>query len=144
MAAPPARPAPTVIPTLRYAEAAAAIRWLQTAFGFTTVFTVPGEDGSIVHAELVLGDAMIMLGTMREDIFRSRLPRQAGGVTQAAYIVVEDVDALHARAVAAGAESIMAPYDTDHGSRSATLADPVGHVWHFGTYRPSLDGWQGG
>jgi uncharacterized glyoxalase superfamily protein PhnB len=132
----------TIIPTLRYENAAAAIDWLCRAFGFERHLVVPGDDGTITHAQLVLGDGMIMVGSARDDEFGrlQRTPRQVGGVgTQSPYIIVADVDAHHARAVAAGAEVTMPPRDEDYGGRFYSCRDPEGHLWNFGTYDP----WKG-
>ena len=59
----------TVIPTLRYRDAPAAIEWLCRAFGFEKHLVVPGDDGTIAHAQLVFGNGMIMLGSARDDEF---------------------------------------------------------------------------
>ena len=125
----------TMIPTLRYADAPAAIEWLCTAFGFERHLVVPGEAGTIAHAQLKLGGGMVMVGSARDDEL-SRSPEQAGGVTQAPYIVVEEIDAHYARARAAGAEITMEIADQDHGGRLYSARDPEGHLWHFGSYDP--------
>jgi uncharacterized glyoxalase superfamily protein PhnB len=129
----------TIIPTLRYADASAAIDWLCDAFGFHARLVVPGEDGTIAHAQLVLGDAMIMLGSVRDDAFGAlqRPPNMLGGVgSQSAYVVVDDADTHYAGAVAAGAEMVMDIKDEDYGGRGYTCRDPEGHLWTFGTYDP--------
>ena len=99
---------------------------------------VPGDDGSIAHAQLVLGTGMIMLGSWRDDE-RGKLVttvRRAGGASGAVYVVVQDVDGHHARAKAAGAEIVEAPDDRDYGGRGYTARDPEGNVWSFGSYDP--------
>ncbi len=125
-----------IYPTLRYDDAPGAIEWLHTVVGFETHARYDAPDGGVAHAELRLGDAMVMLGSWKDDWARSKRPREAGGVTQAAYIAVDDADALYARATAAGADVVRAIEDTDHGSRDFALRDPEGHLWHFGTYDP--------
>lgn len=129
-----------IIPTLRYRDAKAAIEFLTRSFGFETRIVVPGEaPGSVGHAQLTSGPSMIMLATQgRHGDFDKlmTLPSQAGGCTQAIYIVVDDADSHHARAVAAGAEIVMPPTDWDHGGRGYTCKDCEGHVWSFGTYDP--------
>ena len=79
-----------IIPAFRYRDAPAAIDWLCRAFGFTRHLVVPGPDGTIAHAQLVLGGAMVMLGSGgRAEYDRLVVhPSEAGGVTQAAYVVV--------------------------------------------------------
>lgn len=129
----------TIIPTLRYDDAAAAIDWLCRAFGFERHLVVPGEDGRIAHAQLTLGDGMIMLGSAGDDTFDrlQRTPQQVGGIgTQSPYIVVDDVDAHCSRAVAAGARVAVPPEDQDHGGRFYACHDPEGHLWNFGSYDP--------
>lgn len=128
---------------LRYADAPAAIAWLEAAFGYVPRLVVPAEDGGVAHAQLVFGNSMVMLGSAREDDFgRTQIaPRDAGGrVTASPYIVVADVDAHHARALAAGADVVTAPADQPHGGRFYACTDPEGHLWSFGSYDPWLDG----
>jgi len=128
-----------IIPTLRYQDAPAAIEWLCRAFGFERHFVVPGENGTIAHAQLTFGNGMIMVGSARDDEFGrlQKTPAQVGGVgTQSPYVIVADVDAHHARAVAAGAQVTMAPRDEDHGGRFYSCRDPEGHLWNFGSYDP--------
>jgi uncharacterized glyoxalase superfamily protein PhnB len=127
---------PGLYPFIRYADAPAAMRWLATAFGFEEHMVVPGENGTIAHAELKLGPDMIMIGSQREDRFRMRAPGKDGYASQGCYMVVDDIDAHYKRAAAAGAEIIQALADTDYGSREYAVRDPEGHFWSFGTYRP--------
>jgi uncharacterized glyoxalase superfamily protein PhnB len=130
---------PTIVPTLRYRDAAAAIDWLCRAFGFEKHMVVPGDAGSIAHAQLSFGNGMIMLGSARDDAFGKlqKTPAQVGGVgTQSAYIIVPDADAHHARAVAAGAKVVYPLTDEDYGGRGYSCLDPEGHLWSFGTYDP--------
>ncbi len=130
-----------IIPALRYRDAAAAVDWLCDAFGFERHLVVPGANGQVVHAQLTLGpngSGMVMLGSDSGGDYDRLLcdPQAAGGVTQAPYIVIEDVDAHHERAKAAGAVIVMAPADQDHGGRLYACKDPEGHLWNFGSYDP--------
>ena len=128
----------TVIPALRYADAAAAIDWLRDAFGFEPRMVIPGEGGAIEHAQLTLGSGMIMLGSARDDEYgrTQKAPAEVGGFnTQSCYVVVADVDAHHARAAAAGAAMVMPLADHGHG-RLYTCRDLEGHLWTFGDYDP--------
>jgi uncharacterized glyoxalase superfamily protein PhnB len=129
---------PSIIPTLRYRDAAAAVEWLCRAFGFEKHLVVPGENGGIAHAELTFRNGMIMLGSAHDDAFdRLQQPPLAHGpVTQSAYIIVADVDAHYAKAKAAGAEIVMDIKDEDYGGRGYSARDPEGHVWNFGSYDP--------
>jgi uncharacterized glyoxalase superfamily protein PhnB len=129
----------TVIPTLRYRDAAAAVEWLCQAFGFEKHLVVPGEAGTIAHAELVFGNGMVMVGTARADAFDQlqQPPSQVDAVvTQSPYILVADVDQHYERAIAAGARIVMDIKDQDYGGRDYSCRDPEGHVWNFGTYDP--------
>ena len=131
--------AATVIPTMRYNDAAAAIAWLCEAFGFEKHLVVPGEDGTIVHAQLVFGNGMVMLGSARASEFDDvqKPPSALGGaVSQSPYIIVDDADKHYARAVAAGAEIVVEIRDEDYGGRDYSCRDPEGHVWNFGSYDP--------
>ena len=132
----------TIIPTMRYRDAPAAIEWLCKAFGFEKHLVVPGPDGTIAHAQLTFGNGMIMLGSARDDEFGRlvKLPADARGVTQSAYIVVENTDQHYTRAKAAGAEIVMDIKDEDYGGRGYSCRDPEGHLWNFGTYDPWADG----
>lgn len=128
-----------IIPTMRYHDAPAAIEFLGRAFGFEKHLVVPGENGTIAHAELTLGDGMVMLGSAHDDEFGrlQKPPRDVGGVvTQSAYVIVPDVDAHHARAVAAGAKVVMPLEDKDYGGRGYGCLDPEGHLWNFGSFDP--------
>jgi uncharacterized glyoxalase superfamily protein PhnB len=128
----------TIIPALRYRDAAAAIEWLCRAFGFEKHLVVPDNNGGIAHAQLTLGDGMIMLGSGQGGDYDKLVvqPADAGGVTQAPYIVVAEIDAHYARAKAAGAEIIIEIADQDYGGRLYVCRDPEGHVWNFGSYDP--------
>jgi uncharacterized glyoxalase superfamily protein PhnB len=126
-------PAPALYPSLLYADADAAIEWLERMLGFERGEVHRGEDGKVAHAELRLGSGVVMLGTAgagREPF--SSLP--AGG--SLVYVAVDDVDALYERARDAGAEIALELTDTDYGSRDFTARDPEGTLWAFGTYRP--------
>ena len=124
--------APSVYPVLRYAEPASAIQFLVDAFGFAQHAVHRGPDGEIAHAELGFDNGLVMLRPSggAEAVF------DTGG--QAIYVVAGDVDALHDRAVAAGAEIVYPLTDQDYGSRDFSAKDPGGNVWSFGTYRPTL------
>ncbi len=127
--------APKLYSCLSYRDPAAAIRFLTTAFGFTELMIVPDDAGGITHAELAFGQEVIMLGSAKPELgWVSPLDLGARNATVSAYVV--DVDALFARAIAAGATVVRAPHDTNYGSRECSVRDPEQHEWHFGTYRP--------
>jgi uncharacterized glyoxalase superfamily protein PhnB len=131
----PDAPPPTVWPTLRARDARGLIRFLVDAFGFEdTAVWGDQPDGSgdvVVHAQLSwpLGGG-IMLGSVRDDGTWTVPPGNTG-----CYVVTDDPDGLHARAVAAGAEVFQPLHDTDYGSRDFAVRDPEGNLWSFGTYR---------
>lgn len=127
----------TVIPTMRYNDAQAAIDWLCDTFGFTRHLIVKDDAGGIAHAQLRFGNGMIMLGSARDDeIGHLQQPPSAGAVTQSPYIVVADIDDHYARAVAAGAKIAIEIKDEDYGGRVYSCRDPQGHLWNFGDYDP--------
>jgi len=128
---------PTIYPALSYQDAKAAMGFLNRAFGFEELMVVPGDDGSIVHAEMNLGPAVIMLGSNKPEMGWVS-PRDLPAVNQTLYIAIDDVDAHYQRARAAGAEITRELNDTDYGSREYGAKDPEGHHWSFGTYRPAV------
>ena len=120
-------------PIVPYPDPRAAIGWLERAFGAQATAVHPPEpDQPLVHAEVRVGEGIVMLNdSSRTDDspFALRAPVLV-------YVVVEDPDALHDRAVAAGAEIVRGLTDQDYGSREFAARDPGGNVWSFGTYRP--------
>lgn len=128
-----------LFPFLRYRDAQAAIDWLVGAFGFSEQMVVPGENGTVAHAQLSFASGVIMLATARDDELRIKSPRDLGAVNQGIYVCLEDPDAHCERARGAGAEIIRGPENTDYGSREYTARDLEGHLWSFGTYRPSAE-----
>lgn len=128
----------SVIPALQYKNAKAAIEFLCRAFGFEKNVVYETPDGSVAHAQLTLGNGMVMLGSVKDSEYSKLLmrPADAGGVTMSVYVVVEDADTHFASAKAAGATIIREPVTQDYGGRDYTCKDPEGHVWTFGTYDP--------
>ena len=133
-----------IIPSIRYQDCKQAIDWLCATFGFEHHLIVPNEDGGITHAQLVCGEAMIMLGDGHRDAddpfgILNKSPLQLDGLNTAAiYMVVEDVDAHYKKAKSAGAEIVFDIADQDYGggSREYTCKDLEGHLWSFGSYDP--------
>ncbi|KJV08747.1 glyoxalase [Elstera litoralis] len=133
------QPRTRLISALRYANPERALEFLVAGFGFAEHTVYRGDAGAIVHAELRFGDDILMFGPDIETPFANFmiLPEKAGGRnTQTIYVIVDDVDAHHAQAVAAGAEIVMPLVDTGYGGRGYSARDPGGHVWSFGTYDP--------
>jgi uncharacterized glyoxalase superfamily protein PhnB len=124
---------------MAYRNAPAAIEWLCRVFGFEKHAVYPGPDNTIMHAELTLGDGMIMLGsaTSNSQSQFMKQPDEIGGAeTQSVNLIVSDADAIHARAKAAGAEMLFDIEDKPYGGRGFTCRDPQGHIWYVGTYDP--------
>jgi len=141
----PVRPA--LIPCLRYADAPAAIAFLCSAFGFErqAVHADLDDRQVIHHAQLLLDGNMIMLGSDRPGETRDRYgwkrPAEAGGITMCVYVVIDDPDAHHDRAAAAGAEILRPPYaNQGYPGRGYDARDPEGNVWAFGSYDPFASG----
>ncbi|MDD7966210.1 VOC family protein [Actinomycetospora lemnae] len=119
----------SIHPTLRYRDPDAAIALLRDAFGFTVAAEHRGEAGTVEHAELTHGGGAVLLGPRREgDAFATG--------RAVVYVVVDDVDGHHDRAVAAGATVVMGLTDQPYGSREYAAVDGEDNVWSFGTYRP--------
>ncbi len=122
---------------LSYKDAAGALDWLTEAFGFERTEVHEGGNGKIAHAEMRVGDSMVMLGSGEPNDLGMKTPHELGAVTAGVYVIVDDgIDAHYERAVAAGAEVVRALHDTDYGSRDYIVRDPEGNLWSFGTYRP--------
>ena len=131
-----------IIPGMRYLDAPAAIEWLCGAFGFSPHLVVPDDTGGIAHAQLTLGNGMIMLGSVRNEEEQDGLiktPAEVGVNTQASYIVIEEIDEHYRIAVEAGAEIVYPITDQDYGGRLYTARDPEGFLWNFGSYDPWAD-----
>ncbi|OII62340.1 extradiol dioxygenase [Streptomyces sp. CC53] len=126
--------APSMYPTVLYEDAQAAVETLTEAFGFTRRSLYEDEKGRVVHAELSYGNGTVMLGSRGGDgVFAKAM---SGAGPTGVYVVVQDVDAHHARAVRHGVEILMPPTDQDYGSRDYMARDAEGNVWSFGTYAP--------
>ena len=121
---------PNIFVGLHYPDARAALAFLERAFGFINTFEVPGPDGGILHAEMRLGDGAILIDS------GSRNPADWGDNVQAIHVHLADPDAHHARAAAAGATIIKAPFDTPW-ARGYYARDLDGFLWGFSTYKPA-------
>lgn len=124
-------------PYLSYADAPAAIAWLE-AIGFIVVVRQDGPDGRVTHSELRMDEVVVMLASDDSDYVVAPLVGRSTGA--GLYVVVDDVDRLYAAAVNAGGASVFPPEDTEWGTRRARVLDPGGREWSFGTYEPGI-GW---
>ena len=121
-----------VIPTLFYNDPAAALAWLERAFGLETRLCVTDASGAVAHAEMSYGGGRITVGPGAW-IDWAKSPNEVGGANTAAiHIMVDDVDAHCATARAAGAVITMEPADQFYGDRTYRARDPEGHNWTFG------------
>ena len=127
---------PNIFPAVRYRDANAAIQFLKDAFGFTENAVYRDDDGNVQHCQLQLGAGMIMLGQYSEEGWMGGNPPDALASTGSVYIVVDDPDAHHEQAKAAGANIVRDLADMDYGSREYSARDLEGNLWSFGTYDP--------
>ena len=127
----------SVTPYLAIKNAGAAIEFYKQVFGATEKMRMAEPDGKIGHAEIVIGKARIMISDEYPEIDVLG-PQSRGGSTVGLHILVEDVDTVFSRAVAAGAKQLKAVSDQFYGERSGQLADPFGHVWYIGTVKEEL------
>ena len=118
-----------ITPYLLYRDADAALKWLAHAFGLRkSGQSYQDAAGRVTHAEMKLGDALLMLGSPGADF---KGPRLLGQATQNLYVDVANVDEHYARAVNAGARIVEQPKDTFYGARRYGAEDLEGHVWFF-------------
>ena len=123
----------TATPYLIVAGAAAAIDFYKKAFGATELMRFPGPGGTIMHAEIKVGDSAIMLGDEMPEM-GVKGPQAFGGTAVGIMLYVPDVDTMFKQAVAAGAKVQKPVQDQFYGDRSGTIIDPFGHKWTLGTH----------
>ncbi len=127
----------TVTPYLIITGAAAAIEYYKKAFGAVERFRMNGPDGKIGHAELQIGDSIIMLADENPHMsFKS--PQSLGGAGMSIMLYVEDVDKRFPQAIAAGGKVLRPLQDQFYGDRSGTFTDPFGHCWTISTHKEDL------
>ena len=124
---------PQVIPYLVVDGAAAAIEFYGTVLGTRERMRMGGPDGKVAHAELELGDSVIMLADESPDT-GPKGPRSLGGSPVTISLYLDDVDGVHEKAIAAGATELRPPTDQFYGDRTAQFEDPWGHRWNVGTH----------
>jgi PhnB protein len=137
----PAKPIPegynTLTTYIAVDDAAQAIEFYKRAFGATERGRMPAPDGRIAHAEVQIGDSVVMLS----DPFPQstcKPPKELGGTSVGMFMYVEDVDAVVQRAVDAGATVTMPVEDQFWGDRFGKVADPFGHEWQIATHTEDL------
>ena len=129
----------TVIPGMHYRKAPEAIEWLCGILGFEKHAVYAASDNSIMHAELILGGGMVMLGSVNDNASKRNMktPADLGGAqTHGISITVPDADAVYGRARSAGARIVEELEDKPYGGRGFACLDPEGYIWHVGTYDP--------
>ena len=122
-----------VTPYLRIRGAAKAIDWYKNVFGATEFVRMPEGPDRIGHAELRIGDSVVMLSDEYPNMGVVS-PQTLGGCTAALLLYVQDADAILARAVAAGAKVTVPMQDMFYGDRSCRIEDPFGHAWMISTH----------
>ena len=122
-------------PYLSYADAPAAIAWLE-AIGFVVLVRQDGPDGRVTHSELRMDEAVVMLASDDSPYVVAPLVGTSTGA--GLYIVTDDVDRRYADAIRAGGAAVFSPEDTEWGARRARVLDPGGREWSFGSYQPGV------
>ncbi len=110
----------------------------EKAFGASIKMCMPGPKNLLMHAQLNIGDGIIMVGSNQWGPDGPKSPKQLAGCSCYINLYVEDTDAMFAQAIAAGAEALMLPADTFWGDRYAQVKDPSGHIWSIATAQEDL------
>jgi PhnB protein len=127
----------SVTPHLAVRGAAAALDFYAKAFGAEEMYRMPGPGGTVMHAEMRIGDSVVMLGE-ESPAMGSTAPPTIGGSAVSLLLYVRDADASCARAAKAGCTIEMPPTDMFWGDRYAKLADPYGHKWAVATHKEDV------
>jgi PhnB protein len=123
----------TAQPYLAMDDANKAIEWYKQAFGATERLRMDGPGGTVGHAELEIGDSVVMMSDPFPQA-STKAPRELGGTTASVMLYVEDVDAFVKQAVDAGATMTMEVGDQFWGDRMGSFTDPFGHSWSIATH----------
>ena len=124
---------PQVIPYLYVDGAGAAIDFYAKVLGTKERMRMGGPDGKVGHAELELGDSVIMIADEFPDM-GAKGPKSVGGSPVTISLYVEDADGVFEKAIAEGATELRPPTDQFYGDRTAQFEDPWGHRWNVGTH----------
>ncbi|HWQ55492.1 MAG TPA: VOC family protein [Bryobacteraceae bacterium] len=119
----------TVTPYLTVRGAAQVVEFLKEAFGAEERFRMNGSDGTVAHAEMRVGDSMVMVGEASE-----KWPPMPASL----YVYVPDADSIYHRAIEAGAVSVMEPADQFYGDRHGGVRDSAGNVWWIATHKEDV------
>jgi PhnB protein len=123
----------TITPYLAVDDASAAIDFYQRAFGAKERVRMSGPGDSIMHAELEIGDSLVMLSDPFPQA-STRNPKELGGTSISIFVYVDNIDELYKQAIDAGASSLMEPDDMFWGDRFGSVQDPFGHSWTIATH----------
>jgi PhnB protein len=126
-----------VTPYLVVNDAAGAIEFYKQALGATEMFRMAGPDGRVGHAEIKIGRGIVMLADEFPQMGATS-PKTLGGSPVGLLVYVDDVDAVAARVVAAGAKTLRPVQDQFYGDRSGTFEDPYGHKWTISTHKEDV------
>lgn len=130
----------TILPSLRYRDAHAAIDWLCQVFGFSRNAVYEGPNHTIAHAQLTLGQGMLMIGSADTGGPHAHLlaqPRDFDGrQTGAIYLSVADCDLVYRAVQKAGATIVQELSEPEYGGKTFSCLDPEGYLWSVGTYNP--------
>jgi PhnB protein len=132
----PIRYSNAVVPHIYIQGATEAVAFYAKAFGAEELFRIAAPDRRIVHSELAICSATVMLGEPDGRFYDE--PRRLGACTAGLHLIVDDNAAVLSRAVAAGCEQIQPPTDMFYGANSASVRDPFGHVWVLLTWKDDL------
>jgi PhnB protein len=124
---------PRITPYLIVDDAAAAIDFYKTVLGATERMRMEGPEGKVGHAELEIGDSVIMLADEHPEM-DARGPKTVGGTPVSIHVYVEDADAVFERALEAGADARGQVEERFYGDRLGSFEDPYGHHWHVATH----------
>lgn len=127
----------SVTPGIVVHDADAAIAFYARAFGAKELLRMPGPGGKIMHAELRIGDSIVMLNDEFPEM-GARSPRTVGGTASSIMLYVKDVDRTYQAAVEAGGRSLSPPQDMFWGDRYSRIEDPFGHAWAIATAKEKL------
>lgn len=121
----------TITPSITVSDAARAIEFYKKAFGAVAKGRFDGPDGKIVHAEIQIGNAILMLN---DEVMGMRSPQTLGGSPSSFYLYFEDADAAFKKAIAAGGKQITPMTDMFWGDRLGNFEDPFGYKWNVATH----------
>jgi PhnB protein len=123
----------SVTPYLFIKGAADAIDYYKSVFGAKERMRMPGPNGRVMHAELQIGDSIVMLADENLEI-GAKSPKTLGGASSSLHIYFENVDKVAGKAVNSGAKLVRPVKDEFYGDRTGTIVDPFGHMWSIATH----------